>query len=458
MRKHFTAPFWFLMLFETAFLFCAYFVGLFARWVDLSGFWRVFAGDFWIAITYAGTIAIAMIAMGLYDATSVRTLGATIGRLLISLVLSFIVFAIAAFVSPTLSLWRSPLAISLLVSFGGIVMVRALFMKLIGQAVLQWRVLVIGTGSQAARIEQFEREGRAVGFRCVGYLDEPGQTPNVPSSRIVPNSEPLSKIAKTYALDEIIIASRVKSSDAENEELMNCKFSGVRIRHYIDFVEQQTGQVQLDALYPDWFIFSDGFSMHPGQLALKRIVDILIGVISLILLTPLLLCTALAIRIEGRGPILYRQERIGLNDRPFQIMKFRSMNTDAEAKGQPVWAAVNDTRITGVGRIIRRTRIDEVPQIFNVLRGDMSIVGPRPERTDFVELLRREIPYYGDRHRVKPGITGWAQLNYIYGASIEGARRKLQYDLYYMKHFGIALDLIIMLQTVRVLLLPAGVR
>ena len=128
------------------------------------------------------------------------------------------------------------------------------------------------------------------------------------------------------------------------------------------------------------------------------------------------------------------------------------MNTDAEAKGQPVWAAVNDTRITGVGRIIRRTRIDEVPQIFNVLRGDMSIVGPRPERTDFVELLRREIPYYGDRHRVKPGITGWAQLNYIYGASIEGARRKLQYDLYYMKHFGIALDLIIMLQTVRVLL------
>jgi sugar transferase (PEP-CTERM system associated) len=232
------------------------------------------------------------------------------------------------------------------------------------------------------------------------------------------------------------------------------------ITDYSTFWERETGKVDLDTLHPSWMIFSDGFVGGPTQAAIKRAFDILSGAIILILTLPIACLTAIAVRLESPGGVFYRQERIGLNGRPFMLLKFRSMRADAEKDGVPKWAQVNDERITRIGSFIRKVRIDEIPQVVNVLKGDMSFIGPRPERPFFVEELRQVIPYYAERHRVKPGISGWAQLNYPYGASIEDAKEKFQYDLYYIKNYSLFLDLIVLIQTVRVIVWPRahGVR
>ena len=216
--------------------------------------------------------------------------------------------------------------------------------------------------------------------------------------------------------------------------------------------------MDLDSLRPSWLIFSDGFRVGLVHSFFKRVFDVLASVVLLVFGLPLIIVAAIAIRLESKGPIFYRQERLGLGGQPFLLLKFRSMKVDAESSGVPQWAEQNDSRITRIGNFIRQTRIDEIPQILNVLRGDMSFVGPRPERSYFVEQLTQKIPYYFERHRVKPGITGWAQLNYSYGASIEDAKEKLKYDLYYIKNCSVFLDLIILMQTARVIVWPNGVR
>lgn len=242
------------------------------------------------------------------------------------------------------------------------------------------------------------------------------------------------------------------------EQLMDCKLSGLPIYDFLTFMERETGRCSLDALRPSWFIFAEGFSGGVVQRAVKRGLDIVLSVILLVVTLPLVGATAMAIRVEGPGPVFYRQKRVGLNSKTFDIIKFRSMAVDAEADGNAVWARRNDPRITDVGRIIRKFRIDELPQILNVLKGEMSFVGPRPERPEFVAELTRHVFYYSERHRVKPGITGWAQLHYIYSDSVEGGLTKLQYDLYYLRNFSLLLDLFIVIQTVRVILWPAGAR
>ena len=224
------------------------------------------------------------------------------------------------------------------------------------------------------------------------------------------------------------------------------------------FMERETGRCDLNDLRPSWFIFAEGFTGGALQQSVKRGLDVVLSIVLLIVTLPLAGATALAIRVESSGPVFYRQKRVGLNGKTFDIIKFRSMAVDAEANGNAVWAARNDPRITDVGRIIRKFRIDELPQIINVLRGDMSFVGPRPERPEFVEQLTEKLSYYSERHRVKPGITGWAQLHYIYSDSIEGGLTKLQYDLYYVRHYSLLLDLFIAIQTVRVILWPSGAR
>src|SRR6185369_6293997 len=230
------------------------------------------------------------------------------------------------------------------------------------------------------------------------------------------------------------------------------------VTDYIDFYERESGRVDLSALRPSWFIFSDGFRMGMVVETVKRTFDVVLALLTLIMVLPLLVLTAFAIKCEGLGSILYRQERVGLRGRVFVLLKFRSMAEDAERDGAPQWAAKRDPRVTRVGGVIRKLRIDELPQLYNVLCGDMSFVGPRPERPYFVNRLAQNIPYYNERHSVKPGITGWAQVNYPYGASLEDARNKLSYDLYYLKNRGLFLDLIILIRTVRVVLWPDGAR
>jgi sugar transferase (PEP-CTERM system associated) len=256
--------------------------------------------------------------------------------------------------------------------------------------------------------------------------------------------------------DEIVTAMEERRGSLPVGPLLACKLGGVLIRDFSTFMERETGIVDLDGLNPSWIIYGDRGSWGSLDQIAKRVFDIVASLLLLGFTLPILLVTAIAVKLTSKGPVFYRQERVGYGGRPFMLFKFRSMRTDAEADGSPKWAQKNDPRTTSVGRFIRLTRIDEIPQIINVLRGEMSFVGPRPERPFFVNSLSEELPYYEERHAVKPGITGWAQLNYPYGATTEDAKRKLQYDLYYIKNYSLFLDILILLQTARVILFPVG--
>lgn len=264
-------------------------------------------------------------------------------------------------------------------------------------------------------------------------------------------------ICKRNQIDRIVVALDERRGKLPLEQLISCRLKGIRIDDGIDFTEHLAGKISVENLYPSSLIFSNGFKGTVFFKKIKRAIDIIFSIIGLVIFSPLCLLIAAAIKIESKGPIFYRQERVGEDGQIFELIKFRSMRQDAEQNG-PVWAMENDPRITKVGKIIRKLRFDEIPQMINVLKGEMSFVGPRPERPYFVEQLKKEIPFYYHRHAVKPGITGWAQLYYPYGASKEDALEKLKYDLYYIKNMSPFLDLMIILETIKVVLFGRGSR
>jgi sugar transferase (PEP-CTERM system associated) len=242
------------------------------------------------------------------------------------------------------------------------------------------------------------------------------------------------------------------------DDLLSCRLNGIRVTRLADFLERARGAVPLGSFNASWLVYGDGFSQGRARAVIKRLFDVVVSGGLLVLASPIIALAALAIRLESAGPVIYRQQRVGCGGLLFAVLKFRSMRQDAEGDGKPRWATAGDSRVTRIGRFIRRTRIDELPQLINVLRGEMSFVGPRPERPFFVEQLTRDIPFYGLRHSVKPGITGWAQVRYSYGATVEEAAKKLEYDLYYVKNNSLFLDLVVLLETVRVVLFGEGAR
>jgi sugar transferase (PEP-CTERM system associated) len=281
----------------------------------------------------------------------------------------------------------------------------------------------------------------------------------VPAGEILALNGTLPQMAQRLAVDEIVVAlTERRAGSMPLRQLLDCKVSGTKVYDLNTHFEKTLGQIRIDFLNASWLIFGDGFNQGAWRTAVKRVFDLVSASILLLGTAPVMLVTALLIKLESPGPVLYRQERVGQNGRNFSISKFRSMRTDAEKDGKPVWAAANDSRVTRVGNVIRRLRIDELPQLFNVLRGDMSLVGPRPERPFFVEQLTQEIPFYALRHSVKPGVTGWAQVRYPYGATVEDSLEKLQYDLYYVKNHTLFLDLVVLMETVGVVLTGKGAR
>ena len=269
----------------------------------------------------------------------------------------------------------------------------------------------------------------------------------------------IEKYAEEKDIDEIVLSvDDRRQGGLPAKDLLECKMSGIDILDMVSFFERRTGKIRLDILYPSWLYLSEGFHESTFRRVIKRVFDIAAVLLLLPIALPLMVLSILAILIEsrGKGPVLYRQTRLKQDNRPFQIYKFRSMVTDAEKDGVARWASINDSRITRVGSIMRALRFDELPQLFNVLKGDMSFVGPRPERPEFVARLADKIPFYEERHRVKPGLTGWAQIRYPYGNTDEDALEKLQYDLYYVKNFSIYLDLLILLQTAEVVMMGKG--
>ncbi|MHB8939369.1 MAG: TIGR03013 family XrtA/PEP-CTERM system glycosyltransferase [Thiobacillus sp.] len=449
-----------LVLVEALILGGAIYAGVSARFLDGN----VIPDDLQPLLPKALTFTVVMLglmtASGLYDLEWQGGVRALLQRLGLSFMLGLVTMSLLFYFFPPLLFGRGAFLLSFGLALLGILLSRALFIRWARAGAFKARALVIGTGSRAAHIEALlAKRGQAGNVQVIGYLPMGGSHHFVNGDRILDTQETLPELATRLQISEIILAVRDRRSGGlPVPDLLTCKLRGIRVLELSSFFERENGHLQLDSMNASWMILAEGF--HQGMLrdTIKRLFDLVVSAAMLAVSLPIMVLTALLIKLESAGPVLYRQERVGQGGRNFTILKFRSMCVDAEKDGKPRWAGQNDSRVTLTGRFIRRTRIDELPQVFNVFFGDMSFVGPRPERPYFVQDLTQKIPYYGVRHTVKPGITGWAQVRYAYGATDEDAMHKLQYDLYYVKNHSLFLDLMILFQTAQVVLWGKGVR
>ena len=409
-------------------------------------------------LTFALAMQAAMVAVGVYGVRALRSVRFAAARLMVAVAFGILLLSLLFFLLPPVSFWRSSLLYATAFALVATVTARGLLKDLIGGERFKRRILVIGAGDRAARIEALSRWAGA-GFTVVGFVamnDGPLAVAGAANRADIPSLP--GHLLKLGAA-EVVLALEERRNSLPLNDLLRIKTTGVEVHDFSSFLERETGRVDLDSLNPSWLIFSDGFSAGRRLSSVaKRLFDLVVSLVILVLTAPLILLAALAVKLESRGPAFYRQRRVGLYGQAFDVVKIRSMRVDAEVGGKAVWAQKDDPRITRVGALIRKVRIDELPQAWSVLKGEMSFVGPRPERPQFVADLEARLPYYAERHVVKPGITGWAQINYPYGASVEDAREKLEYDLYYAKNYSPFLDLLILLQTARVVLWPEGAR
>ncbi|MBD3728124.1 MAG: TIGR03013 family PEP-CTERM/XrtA system glycosyltransferase [Sphingomonadales bacterium] len=415
-------------------------------------------GDrFWQLAGFGLVIWLAMIAVGVYGAEALRSMRYAVARLVVAVSLGIIALSVMDFLIPGATFWRSTLLYAMAISMGLLVVNRLLVGSFIGTSAFRRRVMVLGAGDRAQRLRKLGERPES-GFSIVSYIamneGERVVEEAIPRSAV----HDLGRFVENLGVSEVVLALQERRNALPLKDLLRIKTMGVHVNDFSSFMERETGRVDLDTLNPSWLIFSDGFSSaRMLSSAAKRMFDIAASGLLLLLTFPIIALFALLVKLDSKGPAFFRQQRVGLYGEPFHLVKLRSMRTDAEKDGAK-WAEKNDPRVTRLGRFIRKVRIDELPQVWTVLKGDMSFVGPRPEVPKFVDDLEDKLPYYGERHMVKPGITGWAQINYPYGASIEDARHKLEYDLYYAKNYTPFLDLLILLQTLRVVLWPEGAR
>jgi sugar transferase (PEP-CTERM system associated) len=328
------------------------------------------------------------------------------------------------------------------------------YARLISMQMLRERVYLLGDGERANRIREAIETRAELGMDLVGCA-ETGVDGRLDSASI---ARTLKDLGNRHAVDRVIVALADRRAMMPVNELLDFRLNGIRIDDGTSLLEKVSGKIEVDELHPSWMIFGDGFRLTQHHWFLRRIISTLLATALSIVTLPLIPIIAVLIKLTSPGPLLYRQKRVGLRGRVFDCFKFRTMRQDAEADSGPTWASDEDPRITKVGTFLRRSRLDEIPQIWNVLRGDMAFVGPRPERPEFVTQLGEQIPYYNIRHALRPGITGWAQINYGYGSSIEEAKEKLRYDLYYIRNVSVMLDLLIVFYTLRAVAIGRGVR
>jgi sugar transferase (PEP-CTERM system associated) len=392
-----------------------------------------------------------------YDLTLVYAPRELVVRLLQAVGAASILLAAVYFVMPSLAIGDGIFVSALVVFVFAILGWRLLFNHLTGSLKLEERILFVGTGDTARTVAREVLAQRDFAYRIVGFIDDDPSQIGAPvvNPRVIGTPRDIGRIVSACGIDRIVVGLSDRRGRLPLDELLEAKMAGVRVEDATTLYERVTGKILLNDLHPSWLIFSEGFRVSRLTRMTKRGIDLALSLGMSVLAVPLMAITALAIWIESGRPVLYRQERVGEHGRVFTLVKFRSMRTDAE-QGTPIWAQQADDRVTRVGRFIRKTRLDELPQLWNVLRGDMSFVGPRPERPFFVEQLAAVLPFYHQRHAVRPGLTGWAQVRYRYGASLEDATEKLRYDLYYIKHLSIAFDLTIVFDTVKVILFGKG--
>lgn len=401
----------------------------------------------------------AMAALGLYQSHVRHSINDLLLRLTLSFGFGGVALAVAYYLIPVVYIGRGVMVMALVLAFIGITLLRLLVLHVIRVESLRQRILVVGAGTNANLLNtRLRRRSDRATFVIVGFVPVEGQVVEVDRSLLVEGKLPLGELATRLQIDEILIAPDERRGGLPMEQMLECVQRGISIIDLSTFFEREAGMVQLNVADPSWLVFSGGFDYSTPRRLSKRCFDLAAAFLLLLVAWPFMLLVAAAVWLESGGPVLYSQERVGEGGRHFKLTKFRSMRVDAEGDGKARWASRGDDRVTRVGKFIRLTRLDELPQLFAVLRGHMSFVGPRPERPQFVDMLNHEIRYYGVRHCVKPGLTGWAQLRYPYGASVKDAEEKLKFDLFYVKNHGLVFDLIILLQTVEVVLFQRGSR
>lgn len=412
------------------------------------------------AVAISCVVLVCLTAMGLYQFHQRMHFAEAATRVVAGVATGSLLLAFLFYLLPSDSLTQEMALLAAAYSITMLLMVRFYYVRTVDRNIFRRRVLVYGAGTRASSIADLRRKADRRGFQIVGRIAPDGDKVLDDDNYYCPRGESILEIAKRAEADEIVVAMDDRRGNLPIRELLEARLSGVEVIDLMEFLERETGKIRVDLVNPGWLIFSSGFRASKFSRWSKRVVDLVASGVLLVLAFPIMLLIALAMKLEEgpRAPVFYRQVRVGRNDAPFVVLKFRSMREDAEDDGKAVWASSEDDRVTRVGRFLRVSRLDELPQIVNVFNGEMSFVGPRPERPEFVEGLKESVPYYSERHTVAPGITGWAQLKYGYGASEDDAVQKLQYDLYYVKNNSLLLDLIIILQTVEVVLWGKGAR
>jgi sugar transferase (PEP-CTERM system associated) len=450
-----------LLLLEIAILITSAYLGALIRFFDGTHLVSPEVDNFFSsAVVFAFAMTFSMTALGMYQVNFREGFKNTFLRLMPSCMLGFALITLIFYVLPDLYFGRGILGFMFLCAVPGILITRALFFKSTQAKFLESRIMFLGAGALAqecgilAKDNVFHHK-----YNIVGFIPLAGEEACVPASALLPQEGTLKDMAKKYNAGEIIVSVQNRRGGAfPIREMLDCKLSGIKVTDSAAFFEREACQIRVDSLQPSWLVFGTGFDQSYLRTFGKKLFDLVVSVLIFLVALPILLLTALCIYAEDQGPIFYKQERVGKDGENFMVLKFRSMRADAENGGKPQWATTNDPRTTRVGRIIRLLRIDEFPQILNVIRGEMSFVGPRPERPYFVKQLNEEIPFYNVRHSIKPGITGMAQVRYQYGASVADAVQKLQYDLYYVKNNSLFLDLLILIDTLQVVILGKGSR
>ncbi len=462
-RSYLKTPFLVLLTVEVLVLLVSVYSGSFLRlYPHLELIDQMHDGKLWIqAVIIALVTAVTMLATGLYQGQLREGLAGVLLRIVISFIASGVLVSLAFYIFPDLILGRGIMAIAYFQAFFIIGTIRAFFFEIVDTSTFKKRILIYGAGLTASHIDsKLRRKSDRRGFEIVGYLPLNEQNIKVDVTQLITLPESLLHYSQKNNVDEIVVAVNDVKREIPVDELVDCKHNGITVIDILSFFEREAGQIRIDILDPAWLVTSEGFRQSRFQDGVKRVFDILASFIILTVAAPFLLLTVIAILIEDglKAPIFYSQVRVGKKGAHYNVYKFRSMRINAELQGKAVWATKEDSRVTRVGAFIRKTRLDEFPQILNVLKGTMSFVGPRPERPEFVDNLAKEIPYYSERHLVKPGVTGWAQLLYPYGSSVIDSYQKQLFDMYYVKNHSLFLDCLILLQTVEVVLFGKGAR
>jgi sugar transferase (PEP-CTERM system associated) len=440
-------------------------IGQCAAYIRLSedAWWETIHNHGWAKLLLAAmVIQFAFYLFDLYDLHAIHNYRRVVINLAKALTVASLLLLLVFYLVPRLLLGRGVFLVMLLLTAVVIATWRLAMAYATGHPKLgvRERVLILGSGEQAIKLARAAIELPSAGFQIVGFVDDKPELvgKSLVNPTVIGVTENLPELVRQHRVDRIVVAVEDRRGKFPIEELLNLRLSGaVAIEEGARFYERLTGKLGIEILRPSWLIFSQGSRYSDVAQHLRRVINAGLAAIGFVVSLPIMIIIAIAIKLDSRGPILYLQERVGRNGRIFKMIKFRSMRVGAEANG-PVWASKSDRRVTRVGRIIRKLRLDELPQFINVLRGDMNFIGPRPERPEFVKQLSQLIPYYPQRHLIKPGLTGWAQINHPYGASIEDAIEKLKYDLYYIKNQSLLLDAIIIFETVRTILFGRGSR